>query len=96
MATKIRPKIVISGYTAYPREIDFKRFGEIAKKIGAFHVSDIAHISGLVVAGLHPSPVPHVLPLFFEACCLLVVKNGSKIRSKLLEDIPSPVSSTRI
>lgn len=59
LAEKIRPKIIISGYTAYPREINFKRFGEIAAKVGAVHVSDIAHISGLVVAGLHPSPVPH-------------------------------------
>ncbi|MBN2534562.1 MAG: serine hydroxymethyltransferase [Spirochaetales bacterium] len=59
LAEKIHPKIIISGYTAYPREIDFKRFGEIAGKVGAFHVSDIAHISGLVVAGLHPSPVPY-------------------------------------
>jgi glycine hydroxymethyltransferase len=59
LAKEIRPRIIISGYTAYPREIDFKRFGEIAAKIGAAHVSDIAHISGLVVAGLHPSPVPH-------------------------------------
>ncbi|MBN2440991.1 MAG: serine hydroxymethyltransferase [Spirochaetales bacterium] len=59
LAKKLRPKIIISGYTAYPRKIDFKRFGEIAKEIGAFHVSDIAHISGLVVAGLHQSPVPY-------------------------------------
>lgn len=59
LAEKIRPRIIISGYTAYPREINFKRFGEIAAKVGAVHVSDIAHISGLVVAGLHPSPVPH-------------------------------------
>ncbi|MBN1696716.1 MAG: serine hydroxymethyltransferase [Spirochaetales bacterium] len=59
LAVKVHPKIIISGYTAYPREIDFKRFGEIAKKAGAFHVSDIAHIAGLVVAGLHPSPVPY-------------------------------------
>jgi glycine hydroxymethyltransferase len=59
LAEKTKPHIIISGYTAYPREIDFKRFGEIARKVGAYHVSDIAHIAGLVVAGLHPSPVPH-------------------------------------
>jgi glycine hydroxymethyltransferase len=57
-ALEIRPRIIISGFTAYPREIDFQRFREIADKIGAYHVSDIAHISGLVAAGLHPSPVP--------------------------------------
>ncbi|MBN2039136.1 MAG: serine hydroxymethyltransferase [Spirochaetes bacterium] len=59
LAKKHKPKIIISGATAYPREIDFKAFGEIAKKVGAYHVSDIAHISGLVVAGIHMSPVPY-------------------------------------
>jgi glycine hydroxymethyltransferase len=54
-----KPKIIISGATAYPRSIDFEAFGNIAKSVGAFHVSDIAHISGLVVAGLHKSPVPY-------------------------------------
>jgi glycine hydroxymethyltransferase len=58
-AKKHRPKIIISGATAYPREIDFEIFGEIAKRTGAYHVSDIAHISGLVVAGIHKSPVPY-------------------------------------
>lgn len=58
-AKKHKPKIIISGASAYPREIDFEIFGEIAKKVGAYHVSDIAHISGLVVAGIHKSPVPY-------------------------------------
>ena len=59
LAKKHKPNIIISGATAYPREIDFKAFGEIAKKVGAYHISDIAHISGLVVAGIHMSPVPY-------------------------------------
>jgi len=59
LAKKHRPKVIISGATAYPREIDFEIFGDIAKRVGAFHVSDIAHISGLVVAGIHKSPVPY-------------------------------------
>jgi glycine hydroxymethyltransferase len=59
LAKKHKPKIIISGTTAYPRAIDFKKFEEIAKKAGAYHLSDIAHISGLVVAGLHMSPVPY-------------------------------------
>ena len=59
LAKKHRPKIIISGATAYPREIDFKAFGQIAQRVGAYHVSDIAHISGLVVAGCHVSPVPY-------------------------------------
>jgi glycine hydroxymethyltransferase len=59
LAKKHRPKIIISGATAYPREIDFEIFGQIAKNVGACHVSDIAHISGLVVAGIHKSPVAY-------------------------------------
>ena len=59
LAKKYRPKIIISGATAYPREIDFEIFGQIAKKVDACHVSDIAHIAGLVVAGIHKSPVPY-------------------------------------
>ncbi len=59
LAKKHRPKIIISGCTAYPRQIDFEAFGDIAKEVGAYHVSDIAHIAGLVVAGCHPSPVPY-------------------------------------
>jgi glycine hydroxymethyltransferase len=59
LAKQHHPKIIISGATAYPRAIDFKTFGEIAKEVGAYHVSDIAHIAGLVVAGIHQSPVPY-------------------------------------
>ncbi len=59
LAKKHRPKIIISGATAYPRAIDFEAFGRIAKSVGAYLVSDIAHIAGLVVAGLHQSPVPY-------------------------------------
>ncbi len=59
LAKEHKPKIIISGATAYPRQIDFKAFGEIAKEVGAYHISDIAHIAGLVVARIHPSPVPH-------------------------------------
>ncbi len=59
LAKKHRPKIIISGATAYPREIDFEIFGQIARSVGAYMVSDIAHIAGLVVAGIHKSPVPY-------------------------------------
>jgi glycine hydroxymethyltransferase len=59
LAKKHHPKIIISGATAYPREIDFEIFGQIAKEVGAYLVSDIAHIAGLVVAGIHKSPVPY-------------------------------------
>lgn len=59
LAKKHRPKIIISGATAYPRTIDFEIFGQIAQEVGAYLVSDIAHIAGLVVAGIHKSPVPY-------------------------------------
>lgn len=59
LAKEHKPKVIVSGATAYSRIIDFAKFEEIAKSVGAYHVSDIAHISGLVVAGVHPSPVPH-------------------------------------
>jgi len=54
-----KPKLILSGYTAYPRAIDFKKFGEIAQEVGAFHVADISHIAGLVAGGAHLSPVPY-------------------------------------
>ncbi len=59
LAEKEKPKLIISGYSAYSQVIDFKQFGEIAREVGAYHLADISHISGLVAAGLHPSPVPH-------------------------------------
>jgi glycine hydroxymethyltransferase len=59
LAKKHRPNVIVSGATAYPREIDFEKFGQIAKDVGAYHISDIAHIAGLVVAGIHKSPVPY-------------------------------------
>lgn len=59
MAMKEKPKLLVCGTTAYSRTLDFKRFGQIADKVGAYLLSDISHISGLVVAGAHPSPVPY-------------------------------------
>lgn len=54
-----KPKLVMCGYSAYPRVIDFARFRAIADKVGALLMADIAHIAGLVAAGVHPSPFPH-------------------------------------
>ncbi|PWB56988.1 MAG: serine hydroxymethyltransferase [Candidatus Methanoperedenaceae archaeon] len=59
IAKQHKPKIIVAGASAYPREIDFKRFREIADETGAFLLSDIAHIAGLVVAGVHCDPVPY-------------------------------------
>lgn len=54
-----KPKLIVAGASAYPREIDFKKFREIADEVGAYLMVDMAHIAGLVAAGLHPNPVPH-------------------------------------
>lgn len=58
-AEESRPKMIICGASAYPRIIDFERIGQIAQSVGAKLMADIAHIAGLVAAGLHPTPVPH-------------------------------------
>ena len=54
-----RPRLIMTGASAYPRVLDFEVFGEIAREFGAVHVVDLAHVAGLVAAGCHPSPVPH-------------------------------------
>ena len=58
-ARALKPKLITAGASAYPRIIDFERLGKIAKEVGAYMFVDMAHIAGLVAAGVHPSPVPH-------------------------------------
>lgn len=58
-AIEHRPKLIVAGASAYPRVIDFERIASVAKKVGAYFMVDMAHIAGLVAAGLHPSPVPY-------------------------------------
>jgi glycine hydroxymethyltransferase len=59
MAKAERPKIIVAGATAYPRQFDFAAFSEIAREVGAYFLADISHIAGLIVGGVHPDPVPH-------------------------------------
>jgi glycine hydroxymethyltransferase len=59
VAEDARPKLIIAGWSAYPRQLDFKRFREIADSVGALLMADIAHFAGLVVAEQHPSPIPY-------------------------------------
>ena len=59
VARETRPKLIVAGASAYPRTLDFARFAAVAEEVGALLMADIAHIAGLVAAGLHPSPVPH-------------------------------------
>jgi glycine hydroxymethyltransferase len=58
LAVAMRPKMILAGYTAYPRTIDFGRFKEITDEVGALFMADMAHISGLIAAGVHPNPIP--------------------------------------
>ncbi|MBO6291755.1 MAG: serine hydroxymethyltransferase [Selenomonas sp.] len=58
-AEEVRPKLIVAGASAYARTLDFPRLSEIARKVGAYLMVDIAHIAGLVAAGLHPSPIPY-------------------------------------
>jgi glycine hydroxymethyltransferase len=58
-ARKERPRIIIAGTTAYPRQLDFKIFAEVAKEVGAYLLADISHIAGLIVGGMHPDPSPY-------------------------------------
>ena len=59
LARKEKPRIIVTGATAYPRIIDFKAFSEIAKEVGAYLLADVSHITGLIVGGVHPDPVPY-------------------------------------
>ena len=59
IASECKPKLIVAGASAYPRIIDFKKFREIADEVGAYLMVDMAHIAGLVAAGLHPSPIPY-------------------------------------
>ena len=58
-AREHKPKLIVAGASAYPREIDFEKFREIADEVGAYLMVDMAHIAGLVAAGLHQNPVPY-------------------------------------
>ncbi len=60
LAKQEKPKIIVCGFTAYPKTIDFARFGQIADSCSAYLLADISHIAGLIVGGAHPSPVPYV------------------------------------
>ncbi|HKG90826.1 MAG TPA: serine hydroxymethyltransferase [Gemmatimonadaceae bacterium] len=59
LAREHRPKMIIAGYSAYSREIDFAAFAEVAREVGAYFMVDMAHFAGLVAAGVYPSPIPH-------------------------------------
>lgn len=100
LAIKEKPKIIVCGFTAYPRTIDFKRFGEIADKVNAYLLADISHIAGLVVGDAHPSPVPHAHIIMTtthkslrgpRGAMLMVTEKGLKKDPLLVEKIDKAV-----
>lgn len=100
LAKEHRPKVIVAGNTAYPFELDFKKFKAIADEVGAWLVADISHITGLVIAGEHMSPVPYADVVMTtthktfrgpRGAMILVTKNGLKKDAKLGQKIDSAI-----
>lgn len=100
LAIKEKPKIIVCGFTAYPQIIDFKRFGQIADKVGAYLLADISHITGLIVAGVHPTPVAfaHIVTTTTHktlrgprGAMIMVTEKGLKKNPKLPKLIDSAI-----
>jgi glycine hydroxymethyltransferase len=93
LARKERPRIIIAGTTAYPRTLDFRIFGEIAKEVGAYLLADISHVAGLIVAGVHPDPAPHADVIMTTTHKTLRGPRGAMIlcRNELAEKIDRAV-----
>lgn len=100
LAVKEKPKIIVCGATAYPRIIDFAKFGKIADKVGAYLLADVSHIAGLIVAGAHPSPVPYVDVIMTtthkslrgpRGAMIMITKKGLEKDAKMGEKIDKAV-----
>ena len=100
IALREKPKIIVCGFTAYPRIVDFNRFGQIADKVGAYLLADISHITGLILAGVHPTPVPfaHVIMTTTHktlrgprGAILMVTEKGLKKDPELADKIDKAV-----
>jgi len=90
-ARRVRPKLIIAGATAYPRQFDFAAFGEIAREVDAYFLADIAHINGLIVGGVHPDPVPHADVVSSRAtrCCADLAAASSCARTGRSTALPA-------
>lgn len=100
MALKEKPQIIVCGFTAYPRTIDFERFGKIADKVGAYLHADISHIAGLIAGGAHPSPVAYAHTIMTtthktlrgpRGAMIMVTEKGLKKNPELGEKIDKAV-----
>ncbi|MCA9369777.1 MAG: serine hydroxymethyltransferase [Pseudomonadales bacterium] len=100
LARKHKPKVIVAGNTAYPFELDFKTFRDIADEVGAWLVADISHVTGLVIGGQHSSPVPHADVIMStthktfrgpRGAMILVTERGVKKDSKLPQKIDSAI-----
>ncbi len=99
IAIKEKPKMIISGLTAYPRKIDFKVFQEICEEINAYHMADMSHIAGLVVGGVHESPIPYADVVTTTTHKSLRGPRGAMIMSKTedrLHDLYHPNSKKNL
>ena len=83
----IKPKLLLSGFSAYPRELDFKEFQDIAEEVGAYHMCDIAHIAGLCATGIHENPVPIADIITTTTHKTLRGPRGAMIMSKELDRV---------
>lgn len=100
LAKEYKPKVIVCGTTAFPRILDFKKFAEIADEVDAYLLADISHIAGLVIAGVHPSPVPYVHIVMTtthktlrgpRGAILMVTEKGLKKDSELSDKIDKAV-----
>ena len=104
LAKKAKPKVIVSGFTAYPRKVDFKKFGQIAKSVGAYHLADISHIVGLIAGGVHPAPFASADAVMFTTHkslrgprgAVILVNKESLIAKKNKIDIASAIDKAII
>lgn len=94
LALEHKPKMIIAGYTAYPRIVDFEGFAKICNEVGAYSMADISHIAGLIAGGVHPSPFPHfdvVMTTTHKTLCgprgaIIMCKKEDRLREKYHPD----------
>jgi glycine hydroxymethyltransferase len=93
LAEEHRPKMIIAGFSAYSRIVDWARFGEIARSVGAYFVVDMAHVAGLVAAGLYPNPLPHADVVTTTTHKTLRGPRGGLILARANEEIAKKLNS---